>query len=428
MEMGKHEEKSIFKKMRSTLFRSPKLPHFFSPRVVETILVGVSLAAIAGTTFAFYGWNHDRQEFSKTHAEDSVQKEDLAKRLQEALAQLQAKEQELETLKNEDQRKKNTELQAEIKNIQTTYQQTVSSYEKLLNLRDNGAKTQPLDSQFSAVLTLLSKRNYASASATLRQLDQKIDALVAASSAEGVVPANLKVANAPPGSGYSRQAVESDVGKFVVDILTADLNSTRVQVETASAGDCRDNCPVASLSDYVARSGGFAGINGPYFCPAEYPSCAGKTNSFDTLLMNKNKVYFNSDNNVYSVVPLLVFSGNSGRLIGQSQNWGRDTGVDAVIASQPLLVSGGQVAFGGDGDPKKGSRGSRSFIGIKDNFVYIGIVRSATVAEVAHVLKTMGMQAALNLDSGGSTAFMVNGKYIAGPGRQTPFGIVLVRK
>jgi len=32
------------------------------------------------------------------------------------------------------------------------------------------------------------------------------------------------------------------------------------------------------------------------------------------------------------------------------------------------------------------------------------------------------------LDSGGSTAFLVNGKYVAGPGRQTPFGIVLVKK
>jgi len=51
----------------------------------------------------------------------------------------------------------------------------------------------------------------------------------------------------------------------------------------------------------------YAGVNGGYFCPPEYPSCAGKTNSFDTLLMNKNKVYFNSDNNKFSVVPAVVF-------------------------------------------------------------------------------------------------------------------------
>jgi exopolysaccharide biosynthesis protein len=185
---------------------------------------------------------------------------------------------------------------------------------------------------------------------------------------------------------------------------------------------------VASLSDYISRSGGFAGVNGPYFCPAEYPSCAGKTNSFDTLMMNKKKTYFNSDNNVYSVVPAVIFSGNGARFVGKSQEWGRDTGVDAGIAAQPMLLSGGDIRFGGSGDPKQGSKGSRAFIGTKDNTVYIGVVRGATVAEVAIVLKAMGLQNALNLDSGGSTALFANGKYIAGPGRNTPFGIVLVRK
>lgn len=211
-----------------------------------------------------------------------------------------------------------------------------------------------------------------------------------------------------------------------MDILAADLNSTRVQVETASSDDCKDGCPVTSLADYVGRSGGFAGINGPYFCPAEYPSCAGKTNSYDTLILNKSKKLFNKDNNVYSTVPAFIFSGNSARVVNSSD--AHDTGADAVIAAQPALVRGGEVAFGGDGDPKKGSRGTRCFIANKGNTVYIGIVRSATVAEVARVMKTLSMDNALNLDSGGSTAFMANGKYIAGPGRQTPFGIVLVRK
>jgi exopolysaccharide biosynthesis protein len=75
-----------------------------------------------------------------------------------------------------------------------------------------------------------------------------------------------------------------------------------------------------------------------------------------------------------------------------------------------------------------GSKGNRSFIASKDNHVYIGVVHGATVAEVARVLKAMGVQSALNLDSGGSVAFAVNGKYVDGPGRNTPFGIVLVRK
>lgn len=397
-------------------------------RTIELSLAAFSLICIAVTSYFFYRWTQDTQRFSQIQTANSDSKNQLTLNLQNISAQLEATRQELEALKNQDQHKKNLELEATIKNIQVTYQRAVTSYEKLLALRDNGVKTQPLETQFSLALTQLSKTNYASASATLDQLDKKIEALTVSSGGSGTVPANLKTANAPPGSGYAQQAVDSDVGKFVVDIFTADLNSTRVQVETASESDCHDNCPVATLADYVARSGGYAGINGPYFCPAEYPSCVGKTNSFDTLIMNKKKVYFNSDNNVYSVVPLMVFSGNSGRLYGHSQDWGRDTGVDAVIAAQPLLLSNGNIAFGGDGDPKKGSQGSRSFLALKDNFVYIGVVHGATVAEVAHVLKTLGMQSALNLDSGGSTAFYVNGKYVDGPGRQTPFGIIFVRK
>jgi exopolysaccharide biosynthesis protein len=221
--------------------------------------------------------------------------------------------------------------------------------------------------------------------------------------------------------------VKSDIGDFAVSIISADLGSTRVIVDTASDGDCHDNCPVLSLGDYAGRNGAFAGINGSYFCPASYPSCVGKSNSFDTLVMNKNKKYINSDNNVYSTVPVAVFGSGYARFIGASSGWGRDTGVDGVIANQPLLLSGGNVAFNGDGDPKKGSKGARSFVGSKGSTVYIGVVYNATVAEAAHALKALGLENALNLDSGGSTALWYGG-YKAGPGRNIPNAILFVRR
>jgi exopolysaccharide biosynthesis protein len=230
-----------------------------------------------------------------------------------------------------------------------------------------------------------------------------------------------------PGSGFSRQKVHTDFGDFIVDIVAADLGSTRVIVDSASDSDCHDNCPVMSLGDYVGRSGAFAGVNGSYFCPADYPSCAGKTNSFDTLIMNKNKHYINSDNNVYSTVPAVIFQGGSVRFVGQSLEWGRDTGVDGVLANQPLLVSGGNVVFGGDDEVKRAGAGSRSFVGSTGSTVYIGVVHGASAAQMARVLKTMGVQNALNLDSGGSTALW-SGGYRVGPGRAIPNAILFVRK
>src|SRR3990167_5241206 len=182
-----------------------------------------------------------------------------------------------------------------------------------------------------------------------------------------------------------------------------------------------------SLGDYVGRSGAYAGINGPFFCPAEYPTCAGKTNSFDTLLMNKNKYYFNSDNNKYSTVPLVYFSGNTMGVRGQTLEWGRDTGVDSVISNFPLYIVGGNNVFGGSSDAKLTSRGARTFIANKGNFAYMGIVYNATSTDAAAVLKTLGMENALGLDQGGSTALWFGG-YKAGPGRNVPAAVLFVRK
>lgn len=241
--------------------------------------------------------------------------------------------------------------------------------------------------------------------------------------------------NTPPGSGYSLQNVGVDGTTFKVAIIAANLSSTKVVIDTASDSDCRDNCPVLPLATYVSRSGAWAGINGSYFCPAEYPSCGGKTGSFDTLVMNKNKTYFNSGNNTYSTVPAAIFSG-SARFVGQTLEWGRDTGVDGVIANYPLLVRGGSINFTeASNEPKFGGKASRTFIanqqagtsGSKSNMVYIGIVYGASMGQSAKVLHAMGMENALNLDQGGSTALW-HGGYKAGPGRNIPNAILFVNR
>ena len=337
---------------------------------------------------------------------------------------------DFETLKNTDQVKRNDELEKTIKDIQKTFTESISTYEAMVDLPATTKELPNYRKQFAKVLKYLSDKNYSSGAAELTVLKTSVEkekaALIAASG--GIDTANLTKSTTPPGSGYSRQVAEVNGTSYIVDIVAGNLGSTRVIVDTASDSDCRDNCPVLPLGSYVSRNGAYAGINGSYFCPADYPSCAGKANSFDTLAMGKNKHYHNSDNNVYSTVPLVVFGSGFVRFVGQSSGWGRDTGVDGVLANQPLLVSGGNSVFGGDGDPKKGSKGNRSFVANKGNTVYIGVIRNVTVAEAALVLKAMGMEGALNLDSGGSTALWANGGYKAGPGRSIPNAILFVNK
>lgn len=338
---------------------------------------------------------------------------------------------ELSDLKNQDQIKINEQLKKDIKSTHDTYSQTIKIYEKILDLRAQKQDVKDLEKLYAETVKYLSNLNYSSGSAVLVKLSSDIDkqynkiAALQSSTTATTQPATVN--NTPPGNGYSFQAVKIDSGTFNVSIVAADLNSTKVIVDTASDSDCSNNCPVMSLADYATRSGAYAGINGPFFCPAEYPNCVGKTNSFDTLLMNKNKHYFNSDNNKYSTVPLVYFTGNTMGIRGQSLEWGRDTGVDSVLANFPLYLSGGNVVFGGSGDAKLNNTGPRTFVANKGNFAYIGIVYAATSDQAAKVLKALGFENALGLDQGGSTALWFNG-YKAGPGRNIPSALLFVRK
>ncbi len=318
--------------------------------------------------------------------------------------------------------------------LKTAYSDSLNNYEEILKLREQpGSKVTILENLFAAVLSSLGKDDLDAAKSNNQKLSQEIQKeksrlAALAPSAVVVIPANVPASTAPPSSGYSRQKVSVDgLGDYLVSIVAGDLGSTKIIVDTASASTCGNDCPVLPLATYVSRTGAYAGINGSYFCPASYPSCAGKTNSFDLLLMNKDKVYFNSDNNVYSNNPGVVFGSGYIRFLGAVSSWGRDTGIDSMISNYPLLLSGGNVTFGGDDDPKKGSRGNRSFVSSKGSTAYIGVVHGATVAEVARVLKAMGMENALNLDNGGSTALW-SGGYKVGPGRDLPNVILFVKK
>lgn len=354
---------------------------------------------------------------------------DLNRQLVDSALTIKNIQTEIDRLNNEDLRKQNIATRKDMEELKSSFRSAVAAYEQVLYLQDRGSKITTELSKFSSILSFLGKNDLASALKITKELVAEIDkekARLAALSAPSI-PANVPEIKDAPASGYRRQKVTVGSSSFLVDIVSADLNSTRVVVDTASDGTCTNNCPILPLATYVSRSGAFAGINGTYFCPETYPSCVDKKNTFDVLVMNKNKVYFNSDNNVYSTVPVAIFSGNSGRFIGASSGWGRDTSVDGVIANRPLLVLDGNVMFGGGGEEKEASRGNRSFLGASGNTGYIGVVHGASVAETAKVLQAMGVKSAINLDDGGSTALW-SGGYKVGPGRNLPNVVLFVRK
>jgi hypothetical protein len=395
---------------KKTIIRAVKLNWY---KISIWMIVLVALGLVFYTSF----WSIVLKTQTKLHFQ---QKTDLESTLEKTIN-------ELENYKNQDQVKINQELKERIGKIEDTYDYAVSVYENFLKLKESTDKTGNLDELFTQALVYLSEENYATASSKLDELEKLIKEEQDKIAASFTIPVSVVESNAPPGSGYSRQSVTSDAGSFMVSMMAADLSSTRVIVDTASDSDCSNDCPVLPLSEYVSRNGAFAGVNGSYFCPATYPSCAGKTNTFDLLVMNHKKTYFNSGNNVYSNNPAVIFGDGYIRFVTSASQWGRDTSPNGVLSNYPMLVFNGNVTFGGDDDPKKGSKGARSFVANKGNTVYIGVVHSATVAESARTMKALGMENAMNLDNGGSTALW-SGGYKVGPGRNLPNVILFVGK
>ena len=334
--------------------------------------------------------------------------------------QLEDKLSELTALQNDDQVVKNASLSAEISNIQKSYLSAQQLFEDRSDLVIAGGKTSAVDLALAKFLGLLSEKKWSEANEQGVKVRSEIDKVIASSVPKVSTPTAAN-SNTAPGSGYSRQKVSTGRGEFVISLIVAP--GARAIVETAGESDCTDNCPTKSLAEHVAASGGFAGINGAYFCPPDYPRCQGKVNSFDTLAVNgRNKSVHNRANNVYSTVPLVAMYGTSLSFYDQTVQWGVDTGSNGAIANFPRLLRDGNTATGDEG-----SKGTRGFIGTKDGAIVIGHVFAANLADTAEVLKTLGLQNALNLDGGGSSALWIDGGYKVGPGRSLPTAIVLVR-
>ncbi|MBI5151290.1 MAG: phosphodiester glycosidase family protein [Candidatus Pacebacteria bacterium] len=270
------------------------------------------------------------------------------------------------------------------------------------------------------------------AQTTLRSLAEKYVRDVASRSASVKPAVSLKIAESMPGDGYSKTLVKTEYGDFPLSCIGANKHGIRVVTDAANENDCKNDCAVMPLESYAQRNGAFAAINGMYFCPSDYSWCGDKKNSFDTLLFHSRaKRYINSDNNVYSTLPFFVFDGGgTPKFVGKTQEWGRDTGIQAGIAGNPMLVKDGRNVveeYSIDAKQRSG-KGPKGAIAQKGEMMYLCIVSNATVPESAQVFSKLGADNAMNIDGGGSAALWYNGVYKIGPGRQLPNAVLFVRR
>ena len=378
------------------------------------IIVGSYMVAIVGGLTWFVYDQFLAQKYLLTEIEAS----------QKQIEELSEIAKQYELLKSDDQVVKNASLSAEIDSIHKTYQDGAKMFEERADLSIVGSKVAVIDRELARFLGLLSDKKWEQADEQAKKVRAEIEKVVIANTPRLTAVQSGGQANASntlPNSGYARQKVTTERGEFVVSMVVAP--GARVVIETASDSDCSDNCPTKSLAEHVSASGGFAGINGAYFCPPDYPQCQGKVNSFDTLAVNgRSKAVLNRANNVYSTVPLVAAYGSSLSFYDQTVQWGADASGGGGLANYPRLLRDGNVATEQDN-----GKGTRGFIGTKDGAIVIGHIYSASFADAAVTLKTLGLQNALNLDGGGSSALWADGGYKVGPGRSLPTAIILVR-
>lgn len=375
------------------------------------ILLGSYLVAIVGG-MGWYSWQElgaKRALIAQVGGQEAVVRE------------LRIRSQDYDNLLQDDQVVKNASLSSEIALIAQTYAEGARLFEERADLVVSTGKVSLVDKQLARFLELLGESRWEEAKEQTKKVKEEIAKIVAASVPKVATPINAPASNTLPGSGYTRQKVATSRGEFVISMVVAP--GARVVVETMDDPNCVGNCEARTLAEHVAKSGGFAGMNGAYFCPPDYAQCQGKTNSFDTLAVNgRTKVVFNQANNVYSTIPLVAAYNTSLSFYDQTVQWGVDTSGGGAIANFPRLVRDGAVATS-----EENGKGTRGFIGTKDGAIVIGHIYAASFGDTAEVLKTLGLQNAMNLDGGGSSALWFEGSYRVGPGRSLPTAIVLVR-
>lgn len=230
----------------------------------------------------------------------------------------------------------------------------------------------------------------------------------------------------PPESGYSRLSLQTERGVFSIDVVSIDMAGVRMITDTAGDGDCQNDCPTVSLSDYITRNGGFAGMNGTYFCPVDYSECSGKKNSFDfPVYSSRLGRWINGGNLFWNDRSIVFFDGSGMHFMRDAKSFGG--GLSAGIVNAPGLIDGGSVIA--DQFPlsdKQRAKGTKSGIGIRGNVTYLVVARNVDMLDLAHVFKTLGANSALNLDGGGSVALWFGG-YKVGPGRNLPNAVIFAK-
>lgn len=245
-----------------------------------------------------------------------------------------------------------------------------------------------------------------------------------------------------PESTFATLNVATPRGTFNADVVTLQKSRFTMITDTADASECTNGCATKTLADYAAAQGAGIGIHGSYFCPTEYPDCAGKTNTFLAPFFNSAaRVMRNASSLVVHKGPMLA-EATDGRtfFFHRTADFGSSVAafesahqatLGAALSNYPSLIENGTIVVESEerlSETNPTVKGVRGGIGMNDQNFYLVIARAATVTDLASIMQALGAEDALNLDGGGSAALLYDGAYKVGPGRLLPNAILFKRR
>lgn len=230
-------------------------------------------------------------------------------------------------------------------------------------------------------------------------------------------------------------------GTFTTNQIILDRRNKNWQImtDTGDSTDCPGDCTTLSVRDFARRRNAIAGFQGTYFCD-DGVNCLGGLNSYVFPVFNSwTRTMINQSQVKHTVDPMVLFDPKNTPLylpVGSSFDTLLEfearyaMTVQAAISNGPALVEAGQNVLQNSAmdTSQRNIKATRAMLGWKGYFIYLLTVRSATLPDAAAVATAMGLDYALNLDGGGSTALYNDGAHIAGPGRTVPNAILILQR
>lgn len=319
---------------------------------------------------------------------------------------------------------KNEDTRSQLTLINNTLDKYLVVKDKSSSYKSSGVDTSAIDNQFPAVVDLILAKKYSEADVLLSKLDADLETALkakqAADSASRPKASSSSNCSSLPASGYCKMSVNG----YSVFVVAGPVSAVRTI--TGNSENCTDQCATKSLQSYISDNGGYAGINGTYFCPPDYSTCAGKVNSFDFPVYNSNlSKWINEDKMLWTNRAMMAFTSSTAYFYPTANSYSGLSGIRAGIVNYPGLVQNGQnIVSQYTLTSAQNTKGTRGGVAVKGSTVYLVVASSASVSDFASIMTSLGVTHALNLDGGGSSA-LYNGGYKVGPGRSLPNALIL---